>query len=109
MGKIVTPTYRVEYADNLLAMHKTRADAVSRIDRKPVLIVAWHGKQDGRANAANLEAWRQQCNKSFLTGGSNAHISKAFDIIPHIYWARLVRQCDDSVVAEINAPMFGAM
>jgi hypothetical protein len=106
MGKIVTPAYRIEYRDNLLAMRKTASDGRSRIDGLPVLIASWRGKDYGRATVANIEAWRQGMNKSFATGGTNEHLTKAYGIIPHIYFARIVRQSDDKVIAETKAPMF---
>lgn len=106
MGRTVTPKYRVEYRDNLLSMGRTRPDAVSRVDRKAVNIMAWKAKEDGRANAENLAKWRNGFNASFQADGSNAHLAEAFGAIPHIHFARIVRQSDDSVVAEFTAPMF---
>lgn len=106
MGKTVTPTYRVEYRDNLLVMGKTSADCRSRIDGHPVLTMAWNGKMDGRANKVNLERWRCGINASFYPPGMNAHLAKAYGIVPHISFARLVRQRDGAVVAEVRAPMF---
>lgn len=106
MGKIITPTYRVEYRDNLLAMGKTSGDCRSRIDGRPVLSMAWNGKEDGWANETNLEAWRKGYNASFQPAGSNAHLAAAFGIVPHISFARLVRQSNDTVVAEVRMPMF---
>lgn len=102
MGRIITPAYRVEYRDNLLAMGKTRADGRSRIDGRPVLMMAW----SGRPTAKRLEDWRQGYNASFGPNRTNAHITRAFNIIPHIHFCRIVRQRDNTVIAEITAPTF---
>lgn len=107
MGKIVTPAYRVEYRDNHLAMRISAPDGLSRVDRKPVHMMAWN-RTDGRPTAERLEAWRKSYNASFQSGGANAHVSEAFGSIPHIYWARIVRQRDDAVICEANAPAFEA-
>lgn len=102
MGRVTTPEYRVEYRSNLLAMGIVAADGRSVVDGRPVHIQAWRG----RANRKNLEAWRQAMNKSFLPGGSNEHISRAFNAVEHITMARIVRQRDHACPAEVHAPMF---
>lgn len=104
MGRIVTPTYRVEYRTNLLAMGVLRADAASRVDGKPVQLMSWR-KQNGRPTEANLETWRKDYNKSFQAGGSNAHLADANGIM-HITWARIVHQRTDRVAAEVTMPTF---
>jgi hypothetical protein len=102
MGRIITPTHRVEYRSNLLAMGIVRADGCSRVDGKPVHMQAWRG----RATQARLADWRIQMNKSFQAGGANEHVSKAFNAVDHISFARIVRQADDAVMAEVAMPTF---
>lgn len=103
MGKI-TPTYRVEYRDNHLAFGIVGADAISRVDRRAVHVMAW----DGRPSDAALDAWRRDLNGSFAAGGANAHLATALGSVPHVYWARIVRQSTNEVVAETAAPAFEA-
>ena len=89
MGRITTPTYRVE----------------TTLNKGSMTPFAWHGKQDGRATQKNLEAWRIGYNKSFQTGGVNGPRNGS-DTIVHISSARLIRQSTGEVVAEVKAPMF---
>jgi hypothetical protein len=102
MGRIVTPKYRVEYADNLLALRKTAPDTRTS-DGRQYCTVAW---RDGRPTQKALEEWRLSTNRSFLPGGANCHITRAYDIIPHIYYARIVRQSDGAEVCHVRAPSF---
>ena len=90
MGRSVTPKYRVEVSG-------------SGCNMTPF---CWNGKQDGRANQKNLDAWRERMNASFQPGGTNWHVSEAFNSVPHISTATLIRQRDDEVVAVSKAPMF---
>lgn len=92
MGRITTPAYRVEYRDNLSG--------------RTVQTMAWHGSRDGRANAANLEKWRRAYNRSFGPNGTNAHLARAYGLIPHIHYARLIRQSDGKLIAETTMPAF---
>lgn len=115
MGRIITSPYRVEYRDNLLAMHKTFADMAGKCG-KPVLIMDWNVrdkyngnvKGHGTPTLANLTKWCEMMHNSFKEGGSNYHITKHFNIIPHIHYAAIVRQSDGKVMCEFNAPMFEA-
>ncbi len=101
MGRIITPKYRVEYRDNLLALKKTHGDIMGA-EGKVCLTQAWNG----RVTAERLEDWRKAMNKSFQPGGCNEHITKAFNIIPHIFYAAIVRQSDKKVMCNTNAPTF---
>ena len=103
MGRIVTPTYRIEYRDNLLSLGKSAPDMISKTDRNPVYAAAWDRR---KTTTTNLEEWRIGMNKSFQKDGANYHISKSYDIIPHIYFARIVRQRDNKVMCETKAPPF---
>ena len=82
MGRVITPTYRVEYRDNLLAMGRTVGDGFGA-DGKRCNIQAWNG----RATAARLADWRKAMNASFKPGGANEHLAKAFNSVPHIFTA----------------------
>lgn len=107
MGRIVTPTHRVEYRDNLLALGKTIGDGSAVINgkRQRVAIMTWN-REDGPPTQDNLAKWRDTYNASFQPGGANAHLGEAFGAIPHIHYARVVHQGTDRVVAEITAPAF---
>lgn len=89
MGRVVTPTYRVETTTN-----------VGRLTD-----MAWNCKRDGRPTAENLEEWRKGYNRSFLPGGVNGPRHDS-DVILHISSARIVRQSTGKAVAEVRAPMF---
>lgn len=102
MGRSITPTYRVEYTGALLALGKVTADAVSRVDGKRVHVQGWRG----RATEALLADWRVTMNRSFQAGGSNEHISKAYNVQEHINFARIVHQGTGRVVAEVTMPTF---
>lgn len=108
MGKIVTPTYRIEYRDNHIATRLRPPDCLSRIDRKPVALMTWSVDRLGKPTEANLQTWRVGYNASFAPGGCNQHLSQSDAGIPHIFWARIVRQRDDRVMCEIMAPAFEA-
>jgi hypothetical protein len=88
MGRITTPTYRVEYRTKFLALGKIASDCASNVDGKRVCIMAWRGKQDGRATEANLLGWAKGYNESFAPGGSNAHLAIGGEH-DGITWARL--------------------
>lgn len=102
MGRTVKLKYRVEYTDNVLAMGKSTADARPRDIGKSVHVQGYREPPTIEA----LEAWRVAMNKSFAAGGSNAHLSAAYHMIPHINWARVVRQSDGKVMAETVMPTF---
>ncbi len=85
MGKSITPKYRVEYRDQ----------------------GGWHAEcWAGRATSERLEAWRKSRNQSFNHGGVNYPTAVAIGYIPHISHAKLVRQSNALVVADVKAPMF---
>lgn len=85
MGKSHTPTYRVEY-----------------VDQTGTHYAIW----TGRATEARLAAWRRRHNDSVQPGGVNWHLSLALGIVPHISYARIVRQSTREVVAEVTMPSF---
>ncbi len=89
MSRTTTPTYRVEPTVNV--------GSISHF--------AWHYDQDGCANEANLEKWRQGYNKSFQVGGVNGPRNET-DVIVHISSARLIHQKTGELVAETHAPTF---
>lgn len=89
MGRVVTPTYRVEVRMNVGSMTP----------------FCWDCRRDGRPTVKNLEAWRQKYNQSFQPGGVNGP-RKADDVILHISRAKVIRQSTGEVVAETVAPMF---
>lgn len=115
MGRIITPPYRVEYRDNLLAMGKTVADMAGKCG-KPVLTMIWnvHDRYNGNVKGygtptlANLTKWRETMNNSYKKDGSNYHITQHFNMIPHIHYAAIVRQSDGKVMCEFRAPLFEA-
>ena len=92
MGRTITPTYRVEFKDNVSGHYWNTQ--------------AWNGNSDGRATAQNLETWRNRYNKSFQSDGNNFHCSKSVGRIIHISEARLIRQASGDVVATTKMPMF---
>lgn len=98
MGRVTTPTYRVEYRTNQQAMGKVAASP-SNVDGKAVQMMGWR-KHYGKACKTSLEGWRKTFNESFAPGGSNSHICD------HINWARIVHQKTGRVVAEVTMPMF---
>lgn len=102
MGRTMKLKFRVEYTDNVLIMGKSTADARPRDINKRVHV---QGYKEAPTVTA-LEAWRVAMNKSFQTGGSNAHLAQAYGIVPHINWARVVRQSDNVVMAETTMPTF---
>jgi len=104
MGRIITPKYRVEYRDNALALGWTRPDMVSKIDGRPCYTAAWRG----RATPERLEDWRKKTNQSYQEGECNAHI-RPRGTIPHVSFARIVRQSDDREMATATMPTFEAM
>lgn len=91
MGRIVTPTYRVEYRDN------------SQPQWKPMI---WDCKLYGRPTMANLEAWRQGYNRSFGPDGHNWHVSQAVGYVIHINRARIIRQKSGEIMAAVTMPLF---
>jgi heterodisulfide reductase subunit B len=101
MGRIVTPTYRVEYRTNLLAMKKFVADKIGT-DGRPCFTQVWRGPSTEK----NLENWRKEINKSFQKDGSNYHLTLAMDAVDHVYYACIVHQKTGKVMATVTAPAF---
>jgi hypothetical protein len=106
MGRVVTPKYRVEYRDNILALGRSIGDHAATIDGRSVRVYSQAWK--GRATAERLEDWRKTMNQSFQAGGVNAHVSRAHGMVPHINYARIVEQRTGRVVAVATMPMFEA-
>ena len=90
MGRVYTPTYRVEAASNVPGL----------------TIFGWCCRTNGRATDKNADRWRKGMNQSFQPGGNNWHVSKANGVVPHLHEVRIVRQRTGEVVAVASAPMF---
>ncbi len=90
MGRVTTPTFRVEIKTNAPAY---LTDGV------------WNSRTMGRPTAENAEAYRQRLNQSFLPGGVNGPRNDT-DVVIHVHTIRIVRQSNNEVVAEAKAPMF---
>lgn len=101
MGRCLTPKYRVEFRDNVLAMGKCVADHKGH-NGKPCLSHAWHGKPSYEA----LTAWRDMMNKSFKIGECNGHLTEAIGFEVHIHTCAIVRQKDGMLMFKYDAPMF---
>src|SRR5262245_25901175 len=99
MGRVTTPTYRVEYRTNKLALGLIASDCASNVDGLRVLMMAWR-KWNGRPTKSNLEQWRKDWNASFRPGQVNAALND------HINWARVIRQRDQQIMCETQMPMF---
>lgn len=90
MGRSTTPTFVVDYQDQL-GLHKA----------------IWNVKDSGKPTDANLEAWRVLMNQSMLPGGCNEHVSKSVGFIPHVSKATIRNQKTGKLnVATAKAPMF---
>jgi hypothetical protein len=87
VGKVITPTYRVEYRDNASRSNSS---------------MAWQG----RATQKRLEQWRKDYNKSFNHGGANYHVSQALGVVVHISHAWIINQRTGEIVAKTQMPMF---
>lgn len=110
MGRIVTPTYRVEYQDNDQPREIVFVDGARTIATLPGSLhwksMCWNGKRDGRPTAASLERWRQGYNRSFQPGGTNWRVSQAIGHVIHIQRARIVHQKSGEIIATVAMPMF---
>lgn len=110
MGRISTPTYRVEYQDNRQPRQIVVVNGAETIATLPGFLhwqsMCWDSKRDGKPTDANLEKWRQAYNRSFNPKGGNFHVSKAAGVIIHINRARIIHQKSSQVVATTTAPMF---
>lgn len=93
MGRVITPTYRVEAAVNVLGFS----------------FFGWDCRINGRPTVKNAEKWRRATNESFQPNGVNWHVSQATGVVPHITQVRIVAQKGPrtgEVVAETKMPMF---
>lgn len=90
MGRIVTPTYRVETASNIHGLQ----------------LSGWDCKRNGRPSDTRAENYRTTMNQRFLPGGVNFGISEASGVIVHLSEVRIVRQSSGEVVARAKAPRF---
>ena len=90
MGRSTTPTFVVDYQDQL-GLHRA----------------AWNTKTSGKPTDTNLEAWRVAMNRSLTLGGCNEHVSKAAGFILHVSKATIRNQKTGKLnVATARAPMF---
>lgn len=103
MGRVTTPTYRVEYRTNALALGKVAAD--TSIEGKGYHVQAWRG----RATPKAAEEWRKAMNASFQKGGANYHLTEALGFIEHVSHVRVVHQATGRLVAEATMPTFEVM
>lgn len=85
MGRSYTPTYRL-VLPNATPM-------------------AWK-REYGRPNAANIEKYIRRYVESQRPGGCNAHIAKSLGYLDIPNKGRVIRQADNKVVAEWEAPAF---
>jgi hypothetical protein len=90
MGRVTTPTHRVEYVTNVA--HMTPG--------------AWHNKNEGRPSDDAAERHRVMLNASLQPGGVNEHCTGHDGTIMHVSKVTVIRQRDGKVVAVANAPMF---
>jgi hypothetical protein len=97
MGRIVTPTYRLEWE----WYHPTHG--VQRVRQ------SWNQQCHGRANAEQLARYVASMIESFKPGGVNYHVSESSGVIVVPHRARIVRQKTGEVVAEWEAPAFMAI
>ena len=95
MGRIVTPTYRVEVVERRTASSNP---AVTRM--------AWDCRSKGRPTDANLERYVLAYADSLKSGGVNVHLSESLGFMPIPHSARIVRQSTGQVVASWQAAMF---
>lgn len=103
MGRCYLPKYRIEYRDNALAMGRSKPDAKSPIDGRPV---CWSTPSNLKPSAKWLEGWRKAQNQSYAAGGVNHHCSVGMGMLIHVNYARIVNQRTGEQVCEVKAPMF---
>jgi hypothetical protein len=96
MGKTFTPKYRAEYRDNSGRWNTITWNVTSRTN------VTGHGAP----TVENAERLRKALNKSFMSGGSNEHVSKAVGYVVHVNRLRVIHQATSQVVSETVAPLF---
>ena len=89
MKKSTTFIYRVEYT----------------LNRAPVRH-GWNCKHNGRPTVENLRKFREATNKSYVAGGCNHGLSVAEGVIIQCGDARIVRQSNGNIIAEVRQPMF---
>lgn len=93
MGRITTPTFRLEFNDNPWRLVWNAKET-------------WDCTKYGRPSTASIERFRVARHKSLEIGGVNEHISKSIGYIPYINRARIIRQATGETVAEFTAPPF---
>lgn len=88
MGRVVTPTFRVE-------LETTHGREVN----------AWHGRAP---SVTRLREYCERTEESYKPNGCNAHVAKAFPHLPvyAIHKARVIRQATGAPVAFYAAPLF---
>ena len=87
MGRTVTPTFVVDYQDQL----------------------GWHRSvwTSGAPTEANLEKWRVALNASMKLGSCNEHVSLSLGFMPHCSKAIIRNQKTGNLnVATVRMPMF---
>lgn len=105
MGKSYKLAYRVEYRDN---DRKHAPDTFRRWEgvTHPTKVMGWQVKDKGAPNKENLEKWRVAMNDGFNRGGVNYHVSLSAGVLVHISHARIIRQSDGEIMADVTMPMF---
>ena len=89
MGRITTPPYRIEFT----CVGSVQTPAVWRVKGSGQL------PGYGSPNNANLAKYMAFTNASYLPGGCNEHVTKAFGQGAIPVAARIVRQADGEIVA----------
>lgn len=92
MGKITTPTYRIEVS------------CISFLNkRREIHSFAWDCSKEGRPTSANIQKWIAGFNKSLEIGGSNQHLNGTQSPYNN---GTIYRQKTGTKVAEYIAPKF---
>jgi hypothetical protein len=68
--------------------------------------MAWHSKDSGKPNEANLQAWIYKYIDSLKCNGCNYHISKALGYMPIPNNAFITNQFTGKIMATWKAPAF---
>lgn len=87
MGKTYTPTYRVEYYDQL-----GKHTALWTLPGKPT--------------PDKLAAWITSYHASLKIGGCNEHLSKSYGFVPFAHKAFIIRQSTRKEICTWRAPLF---
>lgn len=86
----MTPAYRVEIVDN--GNHRTETPLI------------WTKNTHGRPTKTNLEKFVGVLNASFQSGGCNDHVKASDGSTLIVSSAKIVRQCNNMVLAELTVP-----